>query len=74
VLGGQRFGLARALGAVVTYKDDLGPERHRSIELGPRGASRHDDNCPHAQRAGCVGYGLGVVAARVGDHTAAPLL
>ncbi len=71
VLGGELLGLSHPLRAVVADEEDLGTEGRRGVHLDPRRAARHDDDGPHAQGAGREGDGLGVVAARVGDHPAA---
>jgi len=71
VSGGELFGAETALLAARADEDDLGSEGGGGFEFVLGSITGHDDDRLHAERAGRVGYALGVIAAGVGNDSAA---
>jgi len=71
VLGGQLLSAQSALFAARADGDDLRSERGGSVKLVLWSVARHHDDGLHAQRPRRVGHALRVIAARIGNDSAA---
>ncbi len=73
VLGGQLLSAQPPLFAARADYDNLRSKRGGSVKLVLRSIARHDDDGLHSQRPRRVGHALRVIAARVGNDSAAAL-
>ena len=73
-LGGQPLGLGGGLGQVGAVQHDAGAEHLGALHLHERRVRGHHDGGLDAEPGRVAGDGLGVVAGRHGDDTAAPLV
>src|SRR6202158_6256302 len=73
VLGGQLFGALAALFTAGTDGDDLRSEGGGGFELVPGSIAGHDDDGLHAERPRRVGHSLRMIAAGIGNNSAAAL-
>ena len=73
-LGRDPLGDDPALRACRPNDDDLGSVRGDTTRLELRRIGRHDDDRRRAEEPRRAGDALGVVAGRVGDHAAGPLV